>query len=149
MTSRNSQSPWSTSPRARRSPATTRASTSASPSTALRWGGRKTSGGFARDDLREIVSQFVFGALQVVLSLHPHPERRCRTEIAREAERRVRRHRGLLTGEAFDARPRHAASAGEGSAGKAERVEEFLTQDFARMDGIEPVHVSRPEMLGE
>ena len=64
--------------------------------------------GVQRFDLLQICRKLVLGTLQVVLSLHAHPEARRGPEVAGEPKRGIGSHRGFLASQTLDARTRHA-----------------------------------------
>ena len=79
-------------------------------------------------------ADLILGALDVVLRLQAHPERRRGAERLGEPQSRVSGERGLPIDQPLDAGARHADYAGYGIGRKLHRHEKLLAQHFTGMD---------------
>jgi hypothetical protein len=91
-------------------------------------------GGVDRFDRGDVVRLCLLGHLQIVTGLKIEPELRGGAEQLLQAQSRVDRHRRLATHQLLDARPRDVQTHRRLSRRKAERPDEFLQQNLARMD---------------
>ena len=84
--------------------------------------------------LYEHSPQGSIGLFQIKCRLQGHPELSRRAEIPRQPERGIRRDGALAENDFINTARRHSERPGEGVLAQADRREELLGENFARMN---------------